>query len=441
MRFDPRTRRGRAPFRAWLAVGALASIVFAAPGCGESSAAQIAKYPLKDDAAALPAGAPLYQGHYLRNELFGVREPRAGEVATSGFFGSPAEPTLWNMVGDDGKPLLGGDPKTGHTEHLQIGRDLFRKHCLHCHGIWGRGDGSTAEWLNPRPRNFWRGKFKFKSAEGSKPTRDDLLQTIRQGAHGTAMPAFRVLEDETVGAHAASLVNGDERLERALRAAEGQHSPVLEYLADYVIYLSTLGEVQRLSAKDIATETADDPSAMGAIVAAKVRENYELVRDQWVNAPKKVVSPSPTVRRPGLAADGAIDVAAMYESAKKGRALFLTKEWQCTQCHGENATGRAPQADLVESWRKTFDKGEGWESMPQPADLTLGWYHRGGRAVDQWRQITLGVDPMPAFNGPQFPELDRWHLVNYVRAVPYWGAELERAPADLRTARAPAGGH
>jgi len=421
-------------------VGALAALVcaLAAPGCGESSAAQISRYPEHELARALPND--LGQRSYLHAALFG--EERDGLRTSTGFFGSPSEPTLWEMQDAAGNTVIGGDAKRGHTAHLQIGRDLFRKHCLHCHGVWGRGDGSTAVWLKPMPRNFWRGKFKFQSATGSKPTRDDLIQTIRQGAHGTAMPSFRVLEDEVVGAHAASLVTGDERLERALRVDEGMPSPVLEYLADYVIYLSMLGEVQALAAKDLDGATAADTTAMAAEVARVVRDDYLLVRDQWVSAAQKVVNPSPSVRRPGFTADGALDIVAMYRSVEKGRALFLTKEWQCTQCHGENATGRAPATDLVDAWQKTFEKGDGpFESFPQPADLTLGWYHRGGRALDQWRQLTLGISPMPAFSGSAFPEIDRWHLVNYARAIPYWGADLKRVPDAVTQAVAQAGGH
>jgi cytochrome c oxidase cbb3-type subunit 2 len=46
--------------------------------------------------------------------------------------------------------------------------------------------------LNPRPRDFTAGKFKFRSTEsGSIPTDGDLLGTIRNGLHATAMPDWK----------------------------------------------------------------------------------------------------------------------------------------------------------------------------------------------------------------------------------------------------------
>src|SRR5687768_12420679 len=38
---------------------------------------------------------------------------------------------------------------------------LYRKHCVHCHGISGDGAGPTAGFLNPYPRDYRNGVFKF----------------------------------------------------------------------------------------------------------------------------------------------------------------------------------------------------------------------------------------------------------------------------------------
>src|SRR5207245_78664 len=49
----------------------------------------------------------------------------------------------------------------------------------------------AAPWLDPRPRDFTRGAFAWRTvAVGAPPTRDDLASTIRWGAPGTAMPGF-----------------------------------------------------------------------------------------------------------------------------------------------------------------------------------------------------------------------------------------------------------
>ncbi|MBV8313662.1 MAG: cytochrome c, partial [Planctomycetaceae bacterium] len=58
------------------------------------------------------------------------------------------------------------------VEYQEGGYALYRRHCLHCHGVSGAGDGPTAEFLYPRPRDYRKGLFKFTSTPlGEKPTR------------------------------------------------------------------------------------------------------------------------------------------------------------------------------------------------------------------------------------------------------------------------------
>ena len=60
---------------------------------------------------------------------------------------------------------------------------------MECHGKDGKGSGPAALLLSPRPNDLTAGKFKFRSTEsGNIPTDDDLLTTIQNGLHGTAMP-------------------------------------------------------------------------------------------------------------------------------------------------------------------------------------------------------------------------------------------------------------
>jgi len=75
------------------------------------------------------------------------------------------------------------------------GKAVYDAHCIECHGTGGKGDGPSAAYLIPRPRDFSTGKYKIRSTEtGSVPTDDDLMQSVRQGLYGTAMPSFfRVL--------------------------------------------------------------------------------------------------------------------------------------------------------------------------------------------------------------------------------------------------------
>ncbi len=80
------------------------------------------------------------------------------------------------------------------------GKAVFDKHCVECHGADGKGDGPSAAYLAPRPRDFSSGKYKIRSTEtGSVPTDDDLMRSVRQGLYGTAMPAWdRILSDSDI---------------------------------------------------------------------------------------------------------------------------------------------------------------------------------------------------------------------------------------------------
>ena len=82
------------------------------------------------------------------------------------------------------------DPADQQTESQSaVGKSIYESHCSPCHGMSGKGDGAASALLNPRPRNFTTGLFKFRSTEsGSLPTDDDLMTTVKNGLHGTAMP-------------------------------------------------------------------------------------------------------------------------------------------------------------------------------------------------------------------------------------------------------------
>jgi cytochrome c oxidase cbb3-type subunit 2 len=74
------------------------------------------------------------------------------------------------------------------------GKPLYLRECSGCHGERGDGAGPAAEFLDPRPRDFTKRAFKFRTTpSGQPPTTRDVKRTIDRGIPGTAMPSFAFL--------------------------------------------------------------------------------------------------------------------------------------------------------------------------------------------------------------------------------------------------------
>ncbi len=79
------------------------------------------------------------------------------------------------------------------------GKALYDKNCASCHGADGQGNGDGAQFLQPRPRDFTLGKYKYRSTDlGNLPLDGDLYRSIHRGLPGTAMPSWRELGDEAI---------------------------------------------------------------------------------------------------------------------------------------------------------------------------------------------------------------------------------------------------
>lgn len=80
---------------------------------------------------------------------------------------------------------------------LAQGKVIYEKKCLLCHGEKGDGNGPAAPLLDPKPRDFTKGKYKVRtSASGQPPTDSDLFGIISDGMAGTSMPAWKVLSEK-----------------------------------------------------------------------------------------------------------------------------------------------------------------------------------------------------------------------------------------------------
>jgi cbb3-type cytochrome c oxidase subunit I len=99
-------------------------------------------------------------------------------------------------LGGGAAMTVGAEGPTGASSGmLALGREVYGRRCVGCHGVKGDGNGPSARFLDPKPRDFTRGIFKFRSTPGkdSLPTDADLYITISHGLWGTAMPPWYTL--------------------------------------------------------------------------------------------------------------------------------------------------------------------------------------------------------------------------------------------------------
>lgn len=99
-----------------------------------------------------------------------------------------------NVVGLAGYVVLGLAVSTLlHAQDFPAdanrGKAIYERHCLVCHGAYGRGDGPEAASLTVRPTNFQRSRSFFKSDE-------DMLRTIEYGVVFSPMHSWQGVLDE-----------------------------------------------------------------------------------------------------------------------------------------------------------------------------------------------------------------------------------------------------
>lgn len=363
---------------------------------------------------------------------------RETQLALEELFGTPDEPK-WPAAFADDETLDGlvslerlrsaAGPVRSDEKDRHFG--LYREHCVHCHGTTGNGLGPTAVFLNPYPRDFRLGVYKFKSTPfGRKPTRRDLTRTLREGIMGTSMPSFGLLKEEQIDA-----------------------------LVDYAIYLSVRGETER----KLLTEAAElDFTAEEHLFTPSLQESApEDFADQmdvineiaigiaegWQNADAQALSvPEPTADYPLFTRDaqGSAEVREKLSvSIATGRKIFHGNVANCATCHGSTGLGDGQKNDY-DAWTKdwlqplSLDPKDSQQIAPflklgalkprniLPRNLRSGIYRGGSQPIDIYLRIVLGIDgtTMPAAamqpDNPLGLTTDEvWDVVNYVLSLPY----------------------
>jgi hypothetical protein len=284
-------------------------------------------------------------------------------------FGTPALPKV--EVADTPTPEeLKLDEKT-----LALGSKLYRRHCLTCHGLTGDGRGPTGPWVNPHPRDYRSGLFKFISVPKSispqqKPRRSDLYRTIQKGIDGTSMPSHALLSHRD-----------------------------LEALVSYVIHLSIRGEVEFIILRDVLR--GQPPERSTDEVAASILNGWAISE----SSTGVKIAPYPYDLN---------NQEEIEQSIQRGYKLFADKQGKlagvCINCH-------------VDFGRRVPFRYDGWGTLARPANLTAGVYRGGRRPVDLYRRIAVGISLGSSSSG-SMPQADLegkeyWDLVNFLLVLPH----------------------
>ena len=353
-----------------------------------------------------------------------MEQLKAVSTVLYAMFGEPNAPYVLPEMGLDLRKIELAAGRTGGDESGRQ-RGLYRQHCAHCHGISGDGAGPTAAFLNPYPRHYRQGAFKFKSTERTaKPTNADLRRILQEGIAGTAMPSFLLLPDDEIDA-----------------------------IVEYVKYLSLRGQTEQMLLGRVLDD--GDPIDLAQVKLAELATEYVApIAETWAQAESKIIVPPD---RPPV--DTPEQLAA---SVAKGAELFRGGKAQCMKCHGPTAMGDGSEELLFDDWNKVkqftdlkkkivdaeniedakerketlaglhkslADEDHKWllpQQQVQPRNLRLGIYRFGRRPVDLYRRVFAGVNgtPMPqagadANNPSGLAPEEIWHIVDYIRTLPY----------------------
>ncbi len=370
----------------WLllcAVGCLTTLA----GCGKSEPAR-------------------FRLNMLEMKAGGISKDHQVQIASvlEAMFGTPDKPYALPESGLDlSKLQLAAGP--AYSEEEGTAHGLFRRHCVHCHGISGDGAGPTAVFLNPYPRDYRRGIFKFKSTErAAPPTRHDLLQTLMNGIPGTAMPSFRVLPEKE-----------------------------LDALVEYVRYLSMRGQME-LALMDYVSFELNEGDTIPADRGLLIDEYFEPIATKWRDAEQQRIN---VVQTGAPSADRTPE--EKLAAIERGRELFYGATAACSSCHGPTALGDG-QTDIYDDWSTKINTIERDHPDIDPASLGVlpvrkirprnlrqNVFRGGRRPVDLYYRIYAGINgtPMPAATLAA-PGAEKgitaeqiWDIVEYVKSMPY----------------------
>lgn len=336
--------------------------------------------------------------------------------------------------GESAVELAGNQVMLDFGSTMRSGRHLYMKHCMHCHGVTGDGNGPTAKYLNPLPRDYRQGKFKFISTPAATvihPSRDDLTRILRNGIPGTYMPSFSQLKDT----EAQEIIEYVRWL-----SMRGQYEGRLNVLLSEYTQKAVADAIQRRvdnAGPDQTTSASAERQKIEKKLADYLAEDLPLEIDDETNRFTKAW------REAELASNVITPKApkppSSPESIARGRHLYLSK---CAICHGvtgegngENTRGyqKDPVTQLEYPAPGLFDV---WGQPIKPRNLNTGIYRGGRRPLDLYRRIHEGIPPSGMLSFATFKDEQIWDVVDYVMSIPIQGP-IPPQSASVAQARKP----
>jgi mono/diheme cytochrome c family protein len=360
-------------------------------------------------------------------------------------FGTPAQPTV-NVKGI-GKDAVEQEGVDAAIEELKLddktlekGSRHFRVHCVHCHGVPGDGRGPTARWINPHPRDFRAGMFKFQSIDRTAssarpPARADLLRTLRNGIEGTAMPTFVLLSDEELESLISYVIHlslrGSAEMTTIVQAF-GYEKGALTWKEDEGSMEDNVKVYTALFLKDWAKSNQpasaikvrpypydeNDPDYLGKTLPESVKRGQQIFTAEISNEfkkefhdrlfPKAFADAKKAAQAQGNK-EAEAKIAKEVETAVDAKVLSTLTAAKCMSCH----------TDYGRQARFKFDE---WGTLVRPNNLPQGALRGGKRPVDIYYRIHSGIpgSEMTPF-GKTFEGNEQylWDLVNFVSVLPY----------------------
>ncbi|MDP7033192.1 MAG: cytochrome c [Planctomycetota bacterium] len=245
---------------------------------------------------------------------------------------------------------------------LSHGKKLYKRLCVSCHGVNGRGDGKAAAFLSIPPRDFTQGIFKFKSNLEGLPTDADLMRTLEVGIAGTEMSAYA-------------------------RVPEKDRRSLVDYLKTLVV-------------KDMEIQSEAELEDLDGVQEVVEKDGQKLARvnlfEMWGVGDSVSVPDPPKMTK---------------ELIARGAELYKSKTIDCARCHGPGGKGDGPSVDE--------NMKDDWGFLIRPRDLTSEAFKGGKAPRDIYLRIVVGIPgtPMPSFLNNLPEEEDRWALVYYTMKI------------------------